>query len=107
MDAPVVEHPRDVSHAASLLKHAQRQVVVLGAAHLIGREARGLKRRAPHHEEVGDAVMAVEQIEVETRLEHRLDEAARLLEEVLIAEQQVNARLRVEGLRIAVERIGL
>ena len=89
MNAPVIQHVRNMLKARTRRKAAERQVVILGTRNVFLRHVNAIDERLLHHQEMRHAVMAIEQVDVEPRLKDRLAPLPRFLEHVLVAEQDL------------------
>ena len=89
MNAPVIQHVRNMLKPRARRKAAKRQVVVLGARNVFWGRANAINKRLLHHQEMRHAVMAIEQVNVEFGLKDRLAPLPRFLEHVLVAEQDL------------------
>ena len=86
MNAPVIQHVRNMLKPRVRQKAAKRQVVVLGTRNVFWGRADTIDKRLLHHQEMRHAVMAIEQVDVEFGLKDRLAPLPRFLEHVLVAE---------------------
>ena len=89
MNAPVIQHVRNMLKPRARRKAAKRQVVILGTRNIFRRHANVIDERLLHHQKMRHAVMAIEQVDVEPRLKDRLAPLPRFLEHVLVAEQDL------------------
>ena len=89
MNAPVIQHVRNMLKPRAGCKAAKRQIIILGARDVFLRHVNAIDERLLHHQKMRHAVMAIEQVDVEPRLKDRLTPLPRFLEHVLVAEQDL------------------
>ena len=89
MNAPVIQHVRDMLKPRARCKAAKGQVVILGTRNVFWRRTNVIDERLPHHQKMRHAVMVIEQVDVELGLKDRLTPLPRFLEHVLVAEQDL------------------
>ena len=89
MNAPVIQHVRNMFKPRARRKAAERQVVVLGTRNVFWGRADTIDKRLLHHQEMRHAVMAIEQVYIELGLKDRLAPLPRFLKHVLVAEQDL------------------
>ena len=89
MNAPVIQHVRNMLKPRARRKAAKRKVVILGARDVFRRHANTVDECLLHHQKMRHAVMAIEQVDVELSLKDRLAPLPRFLEHVLVAEQDL------------------
>lgn len=91
MNAPVIQHVRNMLKPRARRKAAKRKVVVLGTRNIFWGRANVIDERLLHHQEMRHTVMTIEQIGVELGLKDRLTPLPRFLKHVLVAEQDLGA----------------